>query len=338
MTSLAKRRLLVILLAAVAAVGTVSSCSKTQGTGPAHASSSLATGILAGGRESDTGPCTGAAGTPGGHDRWGTCWPGPGNTGPAKGVSLTPYRGNVTPSGTCIITRNTVIAAKKLHCQIIVRAGNLKLEDSKVDGVVHNYGHGSVLIADSTIDGGTDQTETVLGRNTTVIGSNLYGDQHEVYCSGNCTIKNSWLHDNHNFGKKDHQNGFLSTGGKQFTLLHNTIACNGHCTADVSLLGSSRIARISRNLMSAANNAAYCLYPSSGGSTSVTVNRIVVTVGIKSAAATGRSPGGTSRPTNAVHPAIAMSGQGTSGLTARSSVRHDIQSAALTASSVRPDY
>jgi hypothetical protein len=176
-----------------------------------------------------------------------------------------------------MITGDTVIVGQTIACQIIIQAGNLTLEDSVLTGEVYNYGSGSVLIKDSTLNGGDAQTETVLGSNVTVIGSNLYGNQHEVYCGNNCTIEDSWLHGNHDFGPSDHQNGFLATGGEKYDLQHNTIGCTGHCTGDISLLGSSSMAIVNRNLILAAPNAAYCLYPSSGGSGSVLVDQMVIT-------------------------------------------------------------
>ena len=114
-----------------------------------------------------------------------------------------------------MITSNTTIIGRTISCQVIVNSGNLTLKDSSLTGEVYNNGNGSVLIDDSTLNGGSDTTETVLGGNITIERSNLYGNQHEVYCSGNCTIEDSWLHDNHDFGSADHQNGFLTTGGSQ---------------------------------------------------------------------------------------------------------------------------
>lgn len=223
-------------------------------------------------------PCEGAANTPGGPDPWGDCWPGPENTGPPRALSLTPYEGEVAPDGACMITVSTVIADNTIACQIIVKSGNLTLKDSSLTGEVYNYGQGQVLIEDSTINGGSDQTETVLGSNVTVLDSNLYGNQHEVYCGNDCVIKNSWLHGNHNFGPTDHQNGFLSTGGTHYDLEHNAIVCTGHCTSDVAFLGSDSNAVVYKNLLMSGPTIAYCLYAYSGGpgSTAV-VNQMQIT-------------------------------------------------------------
>jgi hypothetical protein len=175
-----------------------------------------------------------------------------------------------------MITTDTVIVGKTMRCQVIVNSGNLTLEDSSLIGEVYNYGSGSILIKDSTINGGSDHTETVLGGNLTIEGSNLYGNQHEVYCSGNCTVENSWLHDQFNFGSSGHQNGFLTTGGSNFNLQHNSVGCVGGCTGDITFLGSDSNATVNQNLLLAAPDAAYCIYPWSGGGPTI-VNQMTVT-------------------------------------------------------------
>jgi hypothetical protein len=176
-----------------------------------------------------------------------------------------------------VITSNTVIIGRTISCQVIVNSGNLRLEDSSLTGEVYNNGKGSVLIEDSTLNGGSDPTETVLGGNIIIERSNLYGNQHEVYCSDNCTIENSWLHDNHDFGSADHQNGFLTTGGSQYDLQHNSVGCAGGCTGDITFLGSDSDAVVNKNLLVAAPSAAYCLYPWSGDDSSVVVNQMTIT-------------------------------------------------------------
>jgi hypothetical protein len=223
-----------------------------------------------------TASCSGARDTPGGPDPWGGCWPGPNNTGPQAGTPLTSYTGKVLPDHACMITTNTIITAKRLSCQIIVNSGHLTLEDSSLSGEVYNYGAGSVLIKNTTINGGSDHTETVLGSNITIEDSNLYGNQHEVYCGDNCTVEDSWLHDNHNFGSADHENSFLSTGGDHYNLQHNSVYCVGGCTGDITFLGSDSEAVVNRNLLVASRYAAYCLYPYSGGGPSI-VNQMAIT-------------------------------------------------------------
>jgi hypothetical protein len=226
-----------------------------------------------------TGPvsvadCPGARNTPGGADPWGGCWPGPDNTGPSSGAGLSAY------SGSCTITKSTVIDGKAVNCELTVEAGDLTLEHSFVNGEVSNRGSGSVLIESTTLNGGSDDSETVGGGNITILNSNLYGNQHEVYCDSDCTVKNSWLHDNFNGTSLGwHQNGFLSTGGSGYTLEHNSVYCVGNCTSDIGFIPNDNIsdAVVSQNLFVATADASYCLYPSSNPGKPGTVNEMTVT-------------------------------------------------------------
>jgi hypothetical protein len=207
-----------------------------------------------------TAACGGpASNTPGGPDPWGGCWPGSANTGVPSGTSLSAY------SGPCEIRQTTVISGKTVNCDLALDSGNLTLDDSMVNGTVYNNGSGSVLIEHTTMNGGSEETETVGGSNLTLLYANLYGNQHEVYCDGNCTVENSYLHDNYNFGVADHENGFLSTGGSGYDLYHNSVYCVGGCTGDITFIPNDNVssASVSKNLLVASPDAAYCLYPSS---------------------------------------------------------------------------
>jgi hypothetical protein len=231
--------------------------------------------------------CSAAANTPGGADPWGGCWPGPGNTG-STSSGLSPYAGKVQTDGSCIITADTVITGKTMDCEIVINSGNVTLDNVSLTGQVYNNGNGSLVIEDSTLNGSDAETETVLSSNLTIKNSNLYGSQHEVYCGGDCTIENSWLHDNHNFGDADHQNGFLSTGGSVYDLEHNSIGCVGGCTADIAFLGDESKATVNQNLLVASPDAAYCIYPTSGGHSDIIVNQMTITNNVFQRGANGK--------------------------------------------------
>ena len=208
-----------------------------------------------------SGACSAAANTPGGPDPWGGCWPGANNTGVPAGTSLTPYSGSCTISAS-----NTVIDAKSFNCGVVVNGSNVTIENSQISGTVQNTGNGSLLIKDTTINGGNDQSQSVGGSNITLVQDNLYGDQHEVYCGSNCTVEDSWLHDNFNGQSLGwHQNGFISTGGSNYTLDHNSVYCVGGCTADITWIPNDNVSRatVNKNLLVASPDSAYCLYPSS---------------------------------------------------------------------------
>jgi len=176
-------------------------------------------------------------------------------------VALTAY------TGPCEIhDGNTVIDAKTVNCTLVIDSGNVTIQDSKINGEVDNNGSGSLSIVDAVLNGGDDQSETVLGSNVTIVRSDLSGNQHEIYCGDNCTVEDSWLHDNFNGQAQGwHQNGFLSTGGSNYTLQHNSVYCVGGCTADITFIPNDSISKatVNKNLLVASPDSAYCLYPSS---------------------------------------------------------------------------
>ena len=207
--------------------------------------------------------CSGARNTPGGADPWGGCWPGPDNTGVAADIQLTTY------TGPCETRSNNVtIDAKIVNCDLdILGGGQITIRNSKVNGSVLNNGSGSLLIEDTVINGGSEHSETVGGDHITILRSNLYGNQHELYCGSNCTVEDSWLHDNYNGAALGwHQNGFLSTGGSNYTIRHNSVFCVGGCTSDIAFIPNGNVssATVDENLLLATTDVAYCLYPSSG--------------------------------------------------------------------------
>jgi hypothetical protein len=210
-----------------------------------------------------TGPrakCGAAAGTPGGADPWGGCWPGPGTTGVPAGTALSAY------TGPCDLrTAGVVIDAKIVDCGgMLVYAANVVIRRSKVVGIVKtNSGGASLRIEDSEIDGQDDQSEAIGMNNVTVLRTDVRGDQHSVHCGDSCTVIDSWLHDQHD-GKAAgwHQNAFITNGGGNHLLRHNTLQCVGGCTADIGLIPDADIAHVTveRNLLLASPDSAYCAY------------------------------------------------------------------------------
>jgi hypothetical protein len=230
--------------------------SPTSPAGPSPAPSTAPSGPAGTG-----GGCSAAPNTPGGPDPWGGCWPGPNNTGVPAGTSLATFHGS------CTISRSgVVIADEAIDCQIVVLGQNVTIKDSMINGTVHTDGSGSVLIEDTTINGGSNHSESVGGANLTVIQDNIYGDQHEVHCYSNCEVENSWLHNNYNgLALGWHENGFFNDGGSNFTLIHNSVYCVGGCTGDITFIPDGNVsnATVSKNLLVATMYASYCLYPSS---------------------------------------------------------------------------
>jgi hypothetical protein len=221
---------------------------------------------------------TGCNNTPnvvGGKDPWGGCWPGANNTGVPAGTQLTAY------TGSCDIKTKTVIDSKIINCEINVSA-DVIIRKSKIKGFAKVTGQtGSLLIEDTEIDGGSEHSEATGYRNLTLRRVNVYGNQHTVHCDFNCTVEDSWMHDQYDGSSQGwHQNGFITNGGSKFVLRHNTAHCRGGCTADITLIPDDDVTDmlIDRNLFIATTDAPYCIYPSSNHPGKPgTVTKIVVT-------------------------------------------------------------
>lgn len=221
-----------------------------------------------------TGSCVGAANTPGGADPWGGCFPGLDNTGPnnpsvTTPATLTNYTGPCT-----ITTPDIVIENKIINCDAVLikdNGGGLIIKNSRiVDGFIDNTAPQPssgrlVTIQDSEIHGGTWIGGTVWGSYLTVIRSEVTGGQHNIHCERNCTVIDSYLHSQYAFirnGDESHNNGYLSNGGSNQTLRHNSVYCNANCSADINLNsdGNQTNDLVERNLLVAAPKAASCLY------------------------------------------------------------------------------
>lgn len=235
--------------------------------------------------------CPNAKNTPGGPDPWGGCFPYAGNTGVPAGTNLVAVNSSsANPPDAALPTDNTgwaysdadgyitvtattaVIDGISSNGGVYVPAGrNLTVKNSAV-GLINHAG-ASLDVEHSTINGGTDLNYSSItgGDHITVKYSNLYNGAHEVLCYHDCDVENNWLHDNADGTSVGaHQNGFLSTSGSNFTILHNSVYCVGGCTADIAFLnqGLSSDATVSNNLLVSAPMAAYCVYPGPNSSPS----------------------------------------------------------------------
>jgi hypothetical protein len=189
------------------------------------------------------------------------------------GTTLTDYTGPCT-----ITTTNTVIDGKTVNCILEIRASNVTIRNSKINGSVildsdvPGSSAWSVTIQDSEVDGGQQQLTAVGWGNVRVIRSDIHGGQNAVQCEVNsvsCLVQDSYLHGQYNPADW-HLDGFISNGGRNMTLRHNYIVCDppvnsvgGGCTAAVALLPDFAPidgALIERNLLGANSGASYCTY------------------------------------------------------------------------------
>lgn len=213
--------------------------------------------------------CPNAAHTPGGSDGTGGCWPYAGNTGVPTGVSLSTY------SGPCSIFVDTVIQNKTVNCALqMYDDASLTVRNSVVKGFIENTyttGAGKLLVEDSEIQAGAWSGGAAWGSSMTIRRSELTGGQHSVHCESNCTVTDSWLHNQYNpDGGSYHNNAFLSNGGTNMHLSGNTLHCtallndtDGGCTSNLTLLGDfdtiSYVTATSNLMMANNSSIAYCV-------------------------------------------------------------------------------
>jgi hypothetical protein len=241
--------------------------------------------------------CGGAArDTPGGPDPWGGCWPGPANTGVPAGTRLvnvdsagldaansrlradnTGWAFSPADRAIRVTAKAAVIDAIADTDGIYVPPGDsLTVIDSKT-GYINDEGT-SLVVRNSTLSGGGQWTFPTVGGagHVTVDGSNLSGGEHEVLCGDDCTVRDSWLHDNANGAAAGaHQNGFLADGGTGFAVWHNSVYCTGGCTADISFLGVDDNATVTRNLLVASPDSSFCVYPGPNSAAQSGVDNVV---------------------------------------------------------------
>jgi len=167
-------------------------------------------------------------------------FPGAGNTGVPDGVALTTYSGPMT-----VRVAGTVIDAKQVTGRLVIKAPDVVVRRSSVDGTVFVERSGSLSMSDSTVDGGTSEDAAVSQSNFTLRRVEVVGARASVGCDGNCEVIDSWLHGQYMPPGSDwHGDGFLSNGGSDMVLRHNTLACDseptdngGACSAALAVYG-----------------------------------------------------------------------------------------------------
>jgi len=212
------------------------------------------------------GACPNAPHTPGGDDGQGGCWPYEGNTGIPSGTGLTNYSGPMT-----VTTDGTIIDAKTITGTLVISAENVTIRNSKVNGNIDaDAANVSVIIEDSEIDGGNVWTPAVGYGDITMKRTNVHGSRVSVLCGDNCDIQDSYLHGQYlQPGTDWHVNGYVSNGGSNVLVQHNSLACEvndnangGGCTGPAASFGDfAPITNVTYNHnLLVATPGAYCLY------------------------------------------------------------------------------
>ncbi|HET9933239.1 MAG TPA: hypothetical protein VFQ35_21190 [Polyangiaceae bacterium] len=228
-----------------------------------------------GGDASGPAGAAGEGGAAGSGASSGAGWPNASNTGVPPGTQLTDY------TTSCTITVNgTIVDSKRINCDLVIRAADVVIKNSKVKGLVYldtdqpSSKDWSLTLQDSEVDGGPVQRAAVSDGNMTIIRANIYGGETAVHCGEKaltCRIQDSWLHGQYMPDDVDwHLGGFQSNGGTNIQLIHNTVICDhpanrvgGGCTGDINLIpdwATISFVTVDRNFLGANTDASYCTY------------------------------------------------------------------------------
>lgn len=217
-----------------------------------------------------------------------SCFPDATNTGVPAGTTLTTY------SGSCIISvANTTIDSKTINCDLDIRANNVTIKNSRINGSVQAYSAGvgeqsGLVIQDSEINCGcpsvgvSDTPSAISEANYTLLRVNLHGSGHGAAVKSNVTIQDSYIH---GLGgdTEAHKDGIFSGDGTNVTIQHNNIECNDGpinkgCTSAIGLLtdfADITYYTITQNLLN--TNGSYCFYGSGGPAKSFVSHHITFT-------------------------------------------------------------
>ena len=231
-----------------------------------------------------TGTCASGTHVIGSADPWGTCWPGPNNTGVPSGTTLSAYTGSCN-----VTTNNLVLDAKTINCNPMkIFASNVQITRSKINGSIlidtPNIGY-SFVITDSEVDSGSIQgnntnDDSGIGKSNFIATRvNLHGGFRNAWCEYTCTLQDSWVHDQApDPSGQSHESGVRMGSGATPALgqiiRHNSLLCNAPdyppdagCSGDLSGYGDFAPIRnnlIEKNLFLASTGGA-CAYGGSSG-------------------------------------------------------------------------
>lgn len=190
-----------------------------------------------------TPACVGGQNQAGSNDPWGSCWPGPQNTGYPQGlpgdsrqpVELTPYTGATT-----IKECGVVIDSKIVNGDVVVEAGNgsrnpdtpcVTIKNSLVNGVIHtdDPAYGPVVVTDTEVAvPGLSWWENIGRYNVFVWRINSHGSEGVIKCADTCATYDSWVH-GMRLGGAYHYNAFggngIETANGSFVIEHNWASC-----------------------------------------------------------------------------------------------------------------
>jgi hypothetical protein len=211
-------------------------------------------------------------------------FPSASNTGVPAGTSLSTY------TGPCTITApGTVIDAKTVNCALTIRAKDVSITRSVINGTVYGDtdGRSSFIISDSQVNIGNQEGTGISDGYFTATRVHVTGGNRSINCFVNCTVERSFVHGQFtDYTGKTHESGIRMGSGS--VIRGNTITCDAPdvppdagCSAGLTGYGDFGVVQknvIDGNLF-LASTGGFCAY---GGSTkgkpySAGVNGIVFT-------------------------------------------------------------
>lgn len=150
-------------------------------------------------------------------------FPSSATTGVPGGVRLTPYTGpcNITTAG-------TVIDGKTVNCTLNVRAADVTIRNSVINGTVYNDEASNGLgftIVDSEVRIGNRGGTGIGNVGFTAVRVEVTGGNRSINCWRDCTVRDSYVHGQFtDLSGVAHESGIrMGSGG---VISHNTIGCD----------------------------------------------------------------------------------------------------------------
>jgi hypothetical protein len=135
----------------------------------------------------------------------------------------------------------TTIDSSRVRGTLVIEAA-VTITRSLVEGNIDiDHPGASLTILDSEVDGGATSAPAIGFSDITMRRVEVRGARVSVLCGSNCIIEDSWLHSQHMESDSDwHVNGYLSNGGSDVVIRHNTLDCqapDGGCTGPAAIFG-----------------------------------------------------------------------------------------------------
>lgn len=150
-------------------------------------------------------------------------FPNAATTGVPAGVRLAPYQGpcNITTAG-------TVIDGKIVNCTLNVRAADVTIRNSVINGTVYNDEASNGLgftIVDSEVRIGNRGGTGIGNVGFTALRVEVTGGNRSINCWRDCTVRDSYVHGQFtDLSGVAHESGIrMGSGG---VISHNTIGCD----------------------------------------------------------------------------------------------------------------